>query len=341
MKINKEELKHALEIVKPGLANKEIIEQSTSFAFVNGCVVTYNDEISISHPITDLDITGAIKAEELYKFLAKIKNEEIDITKNEKQEIVLKAGKAISGFTLIEEIKLPLDEEISVKNKWFKLPEKFIEFLKFAVMGCSSDASDPKLICVHINKNGFIESCDNLRIIHCKLDNELPIDTCLIPATSINTLIKANPTKVSEGNGWVHFRTKEGTIISCRTFKETFVDTSKYLKNIKGKKIVFPKSLNEVLDKAIIFTNKEQGIVDTIDIEISENIITIKSKSDSSWFREKIKIHYTGEPIVFSIKASMLKDIVAYTDECILNKNILYFQTEDWTYLTTLSIKEQ
>jgi len=39
MKINKKELKEALEIVKPGLANKEMIEQSTSFAFLKGKVI--------------------------------------------------------------------------------------------------------------------------------------------------------------------------------------------------------------------------------------------------------------------------------------------------------------
>jgi len=54
MKINKNELKNALEIVKPGLANKEIIDQSTSFAFMNDCIVTYNDEISVSHPVKDI-----------------------------------------------------------------------------------------------------------------------------------------------------------------------------------------------------------------------------------------------------------------------------------------------
>ena len=48
MKINKKELQEALERVKPGLASRELIEQSTSFAFMRDRVVTYNDEISIS-----------------------------------------------------------------------------------------------------------------------------------------------------------------------------------------------------------------------------------------------------------------------------------------------------
>ena len=69
MKLNKTDLQKALEIVKPGLANKEMIEHSTSFAFIGGRVVTYNDEISLSHPVEGLEIEGAIHAEELYKLL--------------------------------------------------------------------------------------------------------------------------------------------------------------------------------------------------------------------------------------------------------------------------------
>ena len=54
--MKKNDLVEALEVVKPGLANKDLIEQTTSFAFINGNVVTYNDEISISSPIEDLEI---------------------------------------------------------------------------------------------------------------------------------------------------------------------------------------------------------------------------------------------------------------------------------------------
>jgi hypothetical protein len=55
MKIQKTNLIQALEKVRPGLSAKEAILQSTSFAFLNGCVVTYNDEISLSHPVEGCD----------------------------------------------------------------------------------------------------------------------------------------------------------------------------------------------------------------------------------------------------------------------------------------------
>ena len=93
MKINKAELQNALEKVKPGLAGKELIEQSTSFSFVNNRVVTYNDEISISHPVKGLEIKGAVKAQALYSFLGKVKKEEIDV-EYEDNQIIIKTGRS-------------------------------------------------------------------------------------------------------------------------------------------------------------------------------------------------------------------------------------------------------
>ncbi|NMA23687.1 MAG: hypothetical protein GX938_09320, partial [Spirochaetales bacterium] len=99
MKINKTELQKALEKVKPGLSNKELVEQSTSFAFMGGRIVTYNDEISISHPVKDLNVTGAVKAQSLYAFLSKIKRDEI-ILEWEENQVVIKAGRSKAGLVL-------------------------------------------------------------------------------------------------------------------------------------------------------------------------------------------------------------------------------------------------
>ena len=129
MKINKEQLQRALEIVKPGLANKELIEQSTSFAFMGGKVITYNDSISVSHPVEGLELEGAVLADNLYKFLGKIKKADVDLVVKD-NEIILTTGKATAGLTLQSEIKLPLDETLSERGRWQKLPENFIDHIE-------------------------------------------------------------------------------------------------------------------------------------------------------------------------------------------------------------------
>lgn len=334
MKINTAELKRALEIVKPGLSNKELVEQSTAFAFIDGCVVTYNDEISISHPVTGIDIEGAIQAEELYKFISKLKTEEITLT-IEEEAIVIKSGRSTAGFALAKEIKLPLKEELTKKGKWIPITQEFIETLKFVSLSCSKDMTNAKLTCVHINKNGFIESSDNYRVCHYKI--EVPVKTFLLPESSVDPIARLKPTSISEGKGWVHFRTDEGTIISSRTFFEDFVDTSKYIKfGQEGIRINLPKNLDEILDKAIVFIKKEKNFADDIEVSITEKFLIVESKSETSWFKEKAPIQYTDEPISFALSPFLLKDIISKTGQCTLVKNLLYFNEANWIYITTV-----
>jgi len=139
MQIKRTELKEALEIVKPGLASKEIIEQSTSFAFMGDKVVTYNDKISMSHPVKGLDITGAVKADEMYQLLSKLKADEMSLEVQD-NEIIIKAGKSTAGLMLAGEITLPLDQ-IDEIDKMLPIPDGFLEGIRLAVQSCARDMS--------------------------------------------------------------------------------------------------------------------------------------------------------------------------------------------------------
>lgn len=336
MEIEKNELKKALEIVKPGLANKEIVEQTTSFAFIDGKVVTYNDEISISHPVKGLEVGGAIKAEELYSFLSKVKKDTIDVV-IEDERVLLKSGRAKAGFLLEAEVSLPLDEEIAKKGKWKLLPKNFLEALSFAAQSCSKNMSDPKLTCAHINENGSIEATDNYRIVKYKVDGEMPLSSTLIPATSAVEVVKLNPNKVSKGDGWIHFKNKDQTIISCRVFNETFVDIDSII-SVKGEKIKIklPGNLENVLDTAHIFAKRKSVLDESVEIKITNKKIIVSSESETAEFSESIPLKYKGATISFKITPYLLKDIIQKTLICYIMKDRLVFKQKDWTYVTSL-----
>lgn len=334
MKINKTELQHALEIVKPGLANKEMIEQSTSFAFIKGKVITYNDEISISHPIKGIDIEGAIQADELYGLLGKLKQEEIDIS-IEGNELILQAGRTKAGISLQEEITLPLTDEIKERSKWKEILPDFIKAMEFTVSSCSNDMSYPVLTCLHINETGFIEASDNFRMAKYDLKKKLPIHTFLLPAISVLQVLKLNPTQIAEGKGWVHFQTEEKTIISCRILEDKFPDTNKFY-DVQGMTFDFPKSTLEALERASVFAKRDYLFDERIEIHIEDKKLLIKSKSDSGWFEEKLNIRYTGKPIIFAVTPHLLKDILIKTNTCLLSKTMLKFACENWQYVSAL-----
>ena len=332
MKINKQELLRVLEIVKPGLATKEVIQQSTSFCFLNGNIVTYNDEISISCPVENLDITGAINAAEFYAFIGKIKTDEIDCEVNG-NEMSLKAGRAKAGFNLEAEIQLPVDEIGSIDN-WKTLPEDFSKAINFAKGACSRDMSKPVLTCVHVNKK-TVTSSDNHRIVEYQLSNKIQVKPFLLPANSCGTVTRLKPTQIADGKAWIHFKTKEGAVISCRVFEDSFPDVTQHL-NVEGADITFPKELLSIIDRAEVFSKRDHLLDESISILVDTKKLIVKSESSSAHFEEKARVNYSGEKITFQITPYLLKDILSQTTVGILGANKLLFEGENWKYMTLL-----
>jgi DNA polymerase III sliding clamp (beta) subunit (PCNA family) len=334
MIIKRQELLNALEIVKPGLSNKETIPQATFFAFKDGKVITYNDEISISHPIEAIEIEGAVKASEFYALLSKIKKDEIEII-IDNNELRIESKKAKAGLTLQSEIKLPLIDKIS---RWKPLPETFLKYLSLAISTCASDTSRPILTCVHVGNHGFIEASDNFKMVRCELGEEMPTMDFLIPALSAIQVVKLNPVCIAESKGWIHFLTETQSIISCRTFEDKYPDTSPMLKG-DGEQITLPKTILDIVERASVFSKREHVLDESILITIGSGKIIISSKADCGWFKEEANVQYNKEPLQFCITPYLLKDILAETLECTICKNKLKFEGDNWVYITMLRSK--
>jgi DNA polymerase III sliding clamp (beta) subunit (PCNA family) len=337
MEISVKEFRNALEIVKPGLATKVTnIEQVTSFAFTGTSVITYNDEICLQHPIDANGLSGAIEAEKLYKFLTKIKTETIKV-ENTETEITLKSSRVKALFNLDSEIKLPIDDNnLNNDKKWKKVPSDFISALQMARGSASKDMSDPKLTCVHINKKGFIESSDSHRIFNYKFEDKLPCKTVLIPAETVLTIVRINPTKVASSDEWIHFKNEANTILSCRVLNEDFVETGEFLETEKkGINLKFPKELADALDTAEIFSDVTTNNIVTVSVKKKK--ITVIAESETAKYKEELDMESKSESFAFQITPYLLKDILKQTTTCTIYKDRLLFQGDNWKYVTELS----
>lgn len=335
MKVDKAELQRVLEIVSPGLVagKAELVEQSASFAFVNGRAVTYNDEISVSHPIENFEVQGAIKGDELYQLLDKITTEEITIEPSEGQ-IIIKAGKGKAGLALEQEIKLPL-EEVDDKD-WKDLPEGFTEAIRFVSSCCSVDISNPILVCIHIRKDGIIEACDNFRATLYRVD-KLPVPSFLIPNSAAQQLIKYAITKIKIGKGWVHFKTEEDTVFSCRVFDDNYVDTASIF-DMKKKppRVELPKNTTGILDRAKVFAKQTSVLDEEVTVTIADNKLTIRGESASGWFEESADVKYSETPISLLVNPSFLQDVLGKVKQCLIIKDKIKFIGKDWEYVIAL-----
>lgn len=328
-KINRIELQDALEKVKPGLASKNIIEQSTSFAFMGDRVVTYNDEISVSHPVKELNITGAVQAKKLYEFLNRIKKDEITL-EYEGNQIQIKAGKSKVGLVFEEKIVLPIDE-IGTIGKWKKIPERLKEALEFCAPCCSSDMSRPALTCLYVGEDKILAT-DSFQIVRYILDKKMPIQPFLLPASAVRSLSQYEITHISQGQGWVHFKTEEGTVFSSRVFEDTFPDIEKFLE-MKGEEIKFPTDMIETLERAEIFSHMSLEEMPIVNIEISKNRLKVSAKDESGWFEEKAKIKYDGDTLAFAANVDFLKPLFSMVQTCIFKDNRIKFIGENWEHV--------
>lgn len=344
MKINKTQFQQALAIVKPGLLNKEILAQTTSFAFIGGRVVTYNDEISISHPLKQIDFEGAVNGQELYELLSRITKEEIDMTVTD-TELLISAGRIKAGLRLESEIKLPL-MELPKKLEKIPNPERFIHLLEMAMWTCSTDLSKIKLTCVCVKEDGTILGSDGYRLMH-GVGDASPVEQFLIPATSAEEVIRINPTHVNVDKAWVHFKNDAGTFISSRRLEDDYIDDElikDILKITKGKNLQFPSKMEEMLDRVWQFAKRDFALEEKVEVSIDGGKIALKANTQStgSWIEEKASIE-CDKSLSFLITPSLFGDILKKTNSCIINQDLtkMRFEGEGWQYLLMLHAKTE
>jgi len=331
MKINRLDLIKALQAVMPGLSQKEIIEQSTAFVFTKtGYVVTYNDEIAVSHPV-EVDFVGAVPAKEFFALVNKVKTEEIELEIKD-NELLLKGSRAKAGLRIDKKIILPILTLAQPEEEdWKKVPANFCEAISFCLFSVSREVSKPIINCIHVHK-GKVESTDNNRVTQYDMGavKKAFEDHTLIPAHAVKAIVNNKPTHYAKTDGWLHFTNKDDVTFSCRIFEDDFPDASAFFAQ-KGGSIEFPKTLNDVLDKAVIFSNGER-----VTILLSGNRMTVSSEGVSGWFKEDVRAEYKGEDVSFDIYPEFMKSIMKITNKAEICAKVLKFIGDNFIHVVAL-----
>ena len=335
MEINKQKLINLLEELKPGLSNKEILEQSNTFGFINNKIVTYNDSISIQAPI-DLNLNGAVDALKFYQIINKIKpnKKENIVLELENDQLIIKSKKQKSGLIFQNECKLPL-EEINLEGKWKKLPNLFKEVIKLVVTCCSNNYTRPILTCVYIDQN-TIKAGDSTRVIKFTINTKFKTEVA-IPKQTILHLLKYDITHYMLDENWIHFKT-DNIIFSSRIINEKYPNVN-HLFDVKGEELEFPDKIIESIEKAEIFSQTDLSDDTLIQIIINDNILTIKSENNLGWFEEKMKIKsninttfYTNPKFLINILKTMKKCIITHEED----KERIKFTGDNWEHIIAI-----
>ncbi len=325
-KSNRKELLEALSFIKPGIATGSTIDQSDLVLMDNDRIVSFNDEIAISHPYK-INHTGGVGATELQKMLQKIPTDEIEIGEKE-NELVIKYGDNEAGFNIVKDVTIP-DLGIGDIETWIELPADFCHGISFCLHSASTDHSKGILVCINC-KSDKIYSCDNFRATRYDLKDPLPDEIELnIPRNAAKELSIYEPVEVSFNDNWIHFRNETGTIFSCRTIAGEYLDVAQLfdISGCESKKIPLPIELKQSLSRAEILAGedqKSQGKV--VNIEIAKGKIICKGQGLNGRVTEKIKIDFDDEIPNFMINPVLLNQILDMVQEAVLTDRVLLFE---------------
>lgn len=312
--VDRVEFLKILDRMKHGLANKEIVEQSTSFIFSDGRVFAFNDTVLVSSD-THIEGTFSVSASELMAVFNKLKEKEVSLTVGE-NELLLKSGKFKAGVRLDKEIKLSV-EEVKMPKRWRSLPEGFIDGLKTCEFSASRDMSRPTFCTIHITENKM-DSFDNYRFTRYTMKGRF-VKRALLPIGSASVLSGLEGLKeYGVAKGWLHFKMEDGVEISCRTYDGDYPDIDGLIEGMgEGQSVIFPDKLKEALERVSVLSEDDLADGKTVTVLwASDGELILRGEGSAGWAEEKFDAPTKGkDDIKFKINPKFLLDILSHNSK--------------------------
>jgi len=253
-------------------------------------LVTFNDEVYVSVPLLS-GIKAVVAHKQLYELLRKTSGIDIELWLDGSYLVVKSNTDMTARVGITEDILLPIDMIPAVEDDlWDKLDEGITEKYVYCLQTVSKNMSKPALCTIHWKEN-VLESTDNYQITRCTTNTYLQdgVDV-MLPSNSVSELVKHDPAFYQIADGWVHFKTLDSTIFSCRTFDGSFPDTSKALELRSNIPIKFSPRLPKILERAITLADKDSVGDYRVKVTIENDRLTVHSGQDFRQFEESCGI---------------------------------------------------
>jgi hypothetical protein len=292
MKTDKQALLSAMKKALPGVEKgTSIIEGADTFVLTKNAIHSYNDNISVSSPFKfDEEISGAVKSLDFFKLISKMPTDDIEI---ESREECLKVN---SGTTEAEltKVETQVGEYIKTLNidtlQWKQLPAEFFPAIKLCKIDCNNSPHRG----IFVNQATML-STDIARINWHQL--ETAMDRFWLDDPAVIELLKLeNLSHYCVTESWVHFKSEDGTIFSCKK-KDDSIYMEEQIKawldkcgkeNIDGEN-VFPKGLLNVVDRVSTLAEELDGLP-AIQMNIKKTYLEFFAQRSSGKIKEKLEL---------------------------------------------------
>jgi hypothetical protein len=329
MEINRNILIGLVKNLRPGIADKEIIEQSTHIIFNQDCICSYNDEIFVSIPL-DCKFSGTVDADLLLRIVSKFEEEQIKVEVNPNKNKL-----DIYGDINSASIALVIDSTIFAhiaevrkdyeKADWKTLPKDFQAALEMCSFSASKDRTQGALCCLRIEGEDIL-STDKFRIGWYVMESSINKKFLLEADHALQLSRYSILTEFWTGKSWAHFRSKEGMVLSCRTIEppdesidlKPFFDPSPDAVRIK-----LPSDLIKRAELAGVLSEGPTVFDRSIEMKFEEDTVTCLSRSEKGEIESKSKLEKSVPfKLSFQISPDLLIDILKFVSSTVIFNKI-------------------
>ncbi len=299
--MNRKQLLEVLELVKPALADINVVPIYQNFCFDNGKVYAHNDRLSIIAPAPGIDGVFSVNGKTFSDLLRASSAAEVDLIV-ESENIILKSGRSRMKLPYMGEEEF-LFEEPEEEN-WsiiIDLDVELVEALKLCLLTSSTDSTMPVFMGVTV-KGGdkpALFSCDGdaLSRFTLRLPNRVADEQFTMSNDFVESIIRiAGKTECYEGTlyvneGWAYAELGNDYKVYGRNvgIDEVFDYESQIRKAFKEEPVYIgvPKGFDEALNRARVIGDPDNK---STTITIAGDKMELKTETHSGVVKDTLKI---------------------------------------------------
>ena len=316
MQIQRAKLLDALKLALSGCGEDQTFDAAI---FHDGWLSSYNDTISVSARVADLDgLDATIKIKEFQKLVQKLKGDTIDIT-DSADMLILDCGN-----THAELAKFPdaISQYIKALNlgeiKWAELPKDFSSMVSL----CRLDNHKFKFPMVTFDGTDVVAD-EGIRANFGTLDAEMPRFS-LHTAVAKELLAMGKLESYCIQDPWLHVFTAAGAIFSCKLHTEAYPLSQRMTKRMEMEALTpvfrapIPSDLAEVVDRVETFAVASATGALAVTVQLTSESMILKTSKEAGNVRETIFLDTElpeGTDICFEASVPYLREAAKKVQE--------------------------
>ncbi len=335
-RMNRGELLKRLNLVKPGLATKVMMEQTGHFIFRNGCVETFNGEVHCLMPC-ELGFEGAVDSRPLLKMLDLLPKNAIPDTRLGETAKQLTIDSIDSHYEIdINDIHNPCLGAIKTVDAWQPLPDGFWKAIKQVSRCASTEQSRYVLTCIHFHPD-YLEACDQLHGARISFKMGFK-EKAVVQADAIRSFVNLEldqysiATTIENGEEckWLRFKNASGLTCSARLWPDPYPeDVSRcFTIDESSVKVEFSQAAFKAIERATIPASlNPQGCY--VRIQIQKGRARISSNCDGQTYQQKIDVKYDGKRLSFMVVPRRFLGLLRHNRCCTVSESGLIVDVDD------------